>query len=226
MNDHWTAEEYRTFLETGKEPVRISRAPDSRPGRNSAQTGSDGVPGVRYIPDEDVPEAFKAHMERVRDHYAEVEADANRRRKEIARAVNEARRVAMGLGPEGTKRSKYGNRKVTIDGITFDSVHESKVYEWLRARKERGELRWVFVHVPFRFMSGVVYWADFMTIASDGTVEAVWDAKSGPTAKKAEYVIKKKTLMAEWGIKVREVTRDDRLPYSSEYYNEEWFSED
>ena len=120
--------------------------------------------------------------------------------RETARAIQAMPAV------EPPKKAKYHNEKITEDGITFDSRHEHRVYQWLKARKERGELRWIFVHVPFRFMSGVTYWADFMTIRPDGCVEAVWDAKSEITAKNKDYVIKKKLLKAEWGIDVREVT--------------------
>lgn len=128
-------------------------------------------------------------------------------------------RDASREGPE--KRSKFGSRKAEEDGIVFDSQHEHRVYQWLKARRERGELRWVFVHVPFRFVSGVVYWADFMTILADGTVEAVWDAKSEITAKNSDYVIKKKTLKAEWGIEICEVYRQD-ADGSGGFYNPEW----
>jgi len=119
------------------------------------------------------------------------------------------------------RKAKYGNRKIDADGITFDSQHEYRVYLWLKARRERGELRWVFVHVPFRFTSGVVYWADFMTILPNGTVEAVWDAKSEITAHNGEYVIKKKTLKAEWGIEICEVYQRDADGLGG-YHNPQW----
>ena len=119
------------------------------------------------------------------------------------------------------QKAKYSSRKVEEDGIVFDSLHEHRVYRWLKARRERGELRWVFVHVPFRFMNGVVYWADFMTIRADGSVEAVWDAKSEITAKNSDYVIKKKTLKAEWGIEICEVYQHDADGCGG-YFNPAW----
>ncbi len=166
--DHWTASEYRQFLETGREPVPHK-------------------PKERFSVGE------------VLDYAADYMAD------QAAKA----------------RKTKYGNRKIDADGITFDSQHEYRVYLWLKARKERGELRWVFVHVPFRFTSGVVYWADFMTILADGTVEAVWDAKSGITAQSGEYVIKKKTLKTEWGIEICEVYQRDAESLGG-YYNPAW----
>lgn len=180
--DRWTVEEYRRYLETGKEP------------------------------------AGKANGERIRQEAArQLQVE-----EAWARAEREGRVMSLDLTPPAEpKRTKFGNEKCSEDGITFDSRHEHRVYLWLKARKERGELRWVFVHVPFRFTSGVVYWADFMTIRADGIVEAVWDAKSGITAKNSDYVIKKKTLRAEWGIDVCEVYAKDADGRGG-YYNPDW----
>lgn len=153
-------------------------------------------------------------------------AGRNERQQRIeeayAKAEREGRVMVLDIPADAApKKSKYGNEKETEDGITFDSKHEHNVYRWLKARKERGELRWVFVHVPFRFSSGVVYWADFMTILADGTVEAVWDAKSEVTARNKDYVIKKKLLLDEWGVEVREVMRSHYDGIGG-YFSDEW----
>lgn len=153
-------------------------------------------------------------------------AGRNERQQRIEEAYAKAEReghvMVLDIPADAApKKSKYGNEKETEDGITFDSKHEHNVYRWLKARKERGELRWVFVHVPFRFSSGVVYWADFMTILADGTVEAVWDAKSEVTARNKDYVIKKKLLLDEWGVEVREVMRSHYDGIGG-YFSDEW----
>lgn len=153
-------------------------------------------------------------------------AGRNERQQRIeeayAKAEREGRVMVLDIPADAApKKSKYGNEKETEDGITFDSKHEHNVYRWLKTRKERGELRWVFVHVPFRFSSGVVYWADFMTILADGTVEAVWDAKSEVTARNKDYVIKKKLLLDEWGVEVREVMRSHYDGIGG-YFSDEW----
>lgn len=153
-------------------------------------------------------------------------AGRNERQQRIeeayAKAEREGRVMVLDIPADAApKKSKYGNEKETEDGITFDSKHEHNVYRWLKARKERGELRWVFVHVPFRFSSGVVYWADFMTILADGTVEAVWDAKSEVTSRNKDYVIKKKLLLDEWGVEVREVMRSHYDGIGG-YFSDEW----
>ncbi len=38
------------------------------------------------------------------------------------------------------RRSKYGNRKTTVDGITFDSVKEAARYSTLRLLERAGEI--------------------------------------------------------------------------------------
>lgn len=136
-------------------------------------------------------------------------------------ALEEALRKSTVGGGSGEKNRKYRNEPTEADGIRFDSRHEANVYLWLKSRKERGELRWVFRQVPFQFQSGIVYRADFMTILPDGTVEAVWDAKSEITAKNKEYVMKKKLLKSEWGIEIREVMARDADGRGG-FWNEKW----
>ena len=182
LRDRWTVEEYRRYLETGEEPAGKAK-------------------------NEQILQEAQRQL-RVEEAYAKAEREGRVMALDIAEYPDGSVNLSV-VGPvDPPKKPKYRNEKVTEDGITFDSIHERNVYRWLKARKERGELRWVFVHVPFRFMSGVVYWADFMTVQADGEVEAVWDAKSEITAKNKDYVIKKKMLMAEWGIKVKEVMRE------------------
>ena len=175
--DHWTAEEYKHFRETGEEP-------------------------------KETDDTFDKLRKRVAVY------SANKILED--RGIHGAKIVLP-----GKKRPKYGNEKETEDGITFDSKHEHNVYRWLKDRREHGELRWVFVHVPFRFVSGVVYWADFMTVFPSGEIEAVWDAKSEITAKNKDYVIKKKMLRSEWGIEIREVKREDS-DGQGRYHNDQW----
>ena len=46
-----------------------------------------------------------------------------------------------------TKRSKYGNRRVEVDGIKFDSQHEATIYQELMLRVRAGELKAVLRQV-------------------------------------------------------------------------------
>lgn len=103
------------------------------------------------------------------------------------------------------KRSKYGNRRVEVDGIKFDSQHEATIYQELMLRVRAGELKAVLRQVSFDLPGGIRYVADFVTIAPDMHVEGVYDAKSSATKANRVYINKKKQMKACWGIEIREV---------------------
>ena len=103
------------------------------------------------------------------------------------------------------KRSKYGNRKVELEGKKFDSLHEARVYEELMLRVRAGELRTVCRQVKFDLPGGIVYVADFVAITPDMRIEGVYDAKSPATKQNRVYINKKKQMKACWGIEIREV---------------------
>ena len=104
------------------------------------------------------------------------------------------------------KRSKYGNRKVTVDGMKFDSQHEADYYFGvLMPRVKAGELKCVCRQVPIDLPGGIRYIADFVTIKPDMTIEAVIDAKSEATRKNQVYINKKKQVRACWDIEIQEV---------------------
>ena len=104
------------------------------------------------------------------------------------------------------KRSKYGNRKVTVDGMKFDSQHEADYYFGvLMPRVKAGELKCVCRQVPIDLPGGIRYIADFVTIKPDMTIEAVIDAKSEATRKNRVYINKKKQVRSCWGIEIQEV---------------------
>lgn len=106
---------------------------------------------------------------------------------------------------ERQKRSKYGNQRVEVDGIKFDSKHEAAIYQELMLRVRAGELRTVCRQVKFDLPGGIVYVADFVTIRPDFTIEGVYDAKSPITKQNRTYINKKKQMKACWGIEIREV---------------------
>ena len=104
------------------------------------------------------------------------------------------------------KRSKYGNRKVTVDGMKFDSQHEADYYFGvLMPRVKAGELKCVCRQVPIDLPGGIRYIADFVTIKPDMTIEAVIDAKSEATRKDRVYINKRKQVRSCWGIEIQEV---------------------
>ena len=94
---------------------------------------------------------------------------------------------------EQPKRSKYGNRKTELDGITFDSAHEASVWHGLKLELQAGEYKGVARQVAFGLPGGVTYVADFVTLNNDGTY-TVLDAKSSATRENAVYKLKKKQM--------------------------------
>lgn len=103
------------------------------------------------------------------------------------------------------KRQKYGNHRVEINGMKFDSKHEAEVYLQLDARLRAGELKCILRQVPIDLPGGIKYIADFVTIRPDMSIEAVIDAKSAATRQNRVYINKKKQVRACWGIEIQEV---------------------
>lgn len=108
---------------------------------------------------------------------------------------------------------KYGNRKTTVDGITFDSAKEAQRWQELKLLERAGQIfelqRQVpFVLIPKQERNGkvierpVVYKADF--VYTENGEEVVEDVKS-PATKTREYIIKRKLLLWQYGLTIREV---------------------
>ena len=123
--------------------------------------------------------------------------------------------------------SKYGNKKVTIDGITFDSKKEARRYTELTLLERAGQIsnlrRQVkFVVIPAQYeavarygkngqalASGKVcverecaYIADFVYIDNETGQKVVEDTKGMRTK---DYIIKRKLMLHKYGIKIKEV---------------------
>lgn len=102
------------------------------------------------------------------------------------------------------RRSKYGNKKITYDGLEFDSQHEADVYKELKLLLLAGQYRGLMCQVPFLLPGGVKYIADFVTLNNDGTY-TVFDAKSEATRKDKVYRIKYRQMKNCLGIEIQEV---------------------
>lgn len=104
------------------------------------------------------------------------------------------------------KRSKYGNKKVEIDGQVFDSIKESKRYIQLRYLLRAGEIKYLERQVEFELhVNGekvASYFADFV-FEKDGKM-IVEDVKSPTTRRIREYRLKKKLMVACHGIEIQE----------------------
>ena len=125
----------------------------------------------------------------------------DRRKREQTPSASQ--RIAV--AEDKPKRSKYGNRKVEVDGMKFDSIHEASVYHDLLVRKVAGEILCILRQVPFDLPGGIVYKADFVVVGNDMHIEEVIDAKSEITRKDRVYINKKKQVRALYGIEIREV---------------------
>ena len=116
--------------------------------------------------------------------------------------------------PERPSRSKYGAVKTTRDGITFHSKKEADRWTVLKARQHAKEISGLMRQVPFElsvlprdplmattvgFQRIGTYVADFVYIEDEARV--VEDAKG---VKTDMYIWKKKHMLAEHGIQIKE----------------------
>ena len=125
------------------------------------------------------------------------------------------------------RQDKYGNRKVTINGITFDSKREMNRYCELKLLEKAGEisdleLQKKYELIPAQYIDGkcvekaVQYKADFVyqvpvhditeedghIIFSDGYETIVEDVKGMRTK---DYIIKRKLMLYVHDIRISEV---------------------
>lgn len=110
-------------------------------------------------------------------------------------------------------RNKYGNTKVEVNGVKYDSKKEAKKAEELEMQERLGiisnlERQKKFVLQPsFKFaghtIREIAYVADFVYM-ENGT-QVVLDVKSPITRANPVYKIKKKMMMYVHGIEVKEV---------------------
>lgn len=96
------------------------------------------------------------------------------------------------------KRSKYGNKKVVVDGHTFDSKAEAKYYQQLKWLQQAKQIKSFKLQPRYLLQEGfkkngktfraIHYKADFEVHKLDGTVEII-DIKGAITK---EFSIKRK----------------------------------
>ena len=118
-----------------------------------------------------------------------------------------------GKGSKPAKESKYKNRKVIIDGHTFDSKKEAKRYQDLKILVKAGQIQDLHLQVVFVLVESVVlsgrkkpamrYVADFV-YCSDG-LKIIEDVKSLATRKLAAYRQKKHLMKSVHNIEIQEV---------------------
>lgn len=107
--------------------------------------------------------------------------------------------------------NKYLNKKTVIDGITFDSKKEARRYSELKLLERAGQIDTLTLQPKFMLIPSqrradgkaerpVVYIGDFMYRENGQFI--VEDTKGVRTA---DYVIKRKLMLKEHGITVREL---------------------
>ena len=110
-------------------------------------------------------------------------------------------------------RSKFGNRKVTVGGETFDSMREYNRWCSLKLLQRAGKISELKRQVKFVLIPAqrdqvgklvereVSYVADFVYVDMDRGVKVVEDAKGYRTE---VYKIKKKLMLWVHGIRIKE----------------------
>lgn len=115
------------------------------------------------------------------------------------------------MKPTYSKKSKYGSRKVTIDGVTYDSLKEYHRFCDLKLMQRAGIITGLqrqvkYELLPTQRINGkvierpVYYYADFVYKMDRQLV--VEDVKGYKTP---EYVIKRKLMLSVYGIQIHEV---------------------
>jgi len=105
--------------------------------------------------------------------------------------------------------SKYKNRKVEIDGVSFDSVKEGRRYGELRLLERAGQIQDLELQkrFPIRINDELVcaYVADFVYREASSGQQVVEDVKSPFTRQHPVYRLKNKLMHAVLGVTIREV---------------------
>jgi len=103
-------------------------------------------------------------------------------------------------------RSKYGNKKTTIHGITFDSKWESERYLYLKSLEKAGRIKDLELQPRYNILVNdqkiCAYVADFKY--NKENVDGIWehiveDAKGVETP---EFKLKKKLMKAVFDIEI------------------------
>ena len=115
----------------------------------------------------------------------------------------------------GANANKFRNKKITVDGILFDSKKEAGIYQELKLLRASGELKEFERQVKFELIPSqkdeagkvieraVTYTADFVVSYPDGEVVVI-DAK-GNRALDAKYPIKRKMMLYFHKIRIKEI---------------------
>lgn len=117
-------------------------------------------------------------------------------------SADEWRRLLAAEGKRNKRGAKYGNKRVKINGIAYDSRgeadYEKTVLDPLRAKGELTYKRQVTFPFVVNGVKVCSYRADWVVTWKDGRRE-IWDFKGYETS---EFKIKKKLMIACYGIEI------------------------
>ena len=102
---------------------------------------------------------------------------------------------------KGSRRSKYGAKKTSVDGHTFDSQKEAEFYNELKLRLKAGEIAGFCLQPIFILAPNLKYKADFIIFNNNRSTEII-DVKGFKTK---EYIAKKKVFEDKYSLKIKEV---------------------
>ena len=104
--------------------------------------------------------------------------------------------------------NKYRNKKVTVDGIDFDSIKESVRYKQLKMFERAGVIKDLKLQVSYTLqpsfksngqtIRSIKYIADFDYFTTKDNRHILEDVKSPATAKDKTYILKKKMLLYKY----------------------------
>jgi hypothetical protein len=121
------------------------------------------------------------------------------------------------------KRNKYGAKKVHEDGFIFDSKLEHARYQQLSLWQRCGEIKDLVVHPKYvihdayvqpetgKRIPAMTFTADFSYVDIDTGKDVVEDVKSPPTARKTDFVMRRKMFEARYGIRLTILMKEDIL---------------
>lgn len=111
-------------------------------------------------------------------------------------------------------KSKYGNKKVEIDGFKFDSKLEAKRYGELKLLERAGKITGLKVHPKYpiiindkkicTYIADFEYWTKFLDVSKcpECVIEDVKGMKGTST-----YQLKKKLMLAVNMIEIKEIRK-------------------
>ena len=108
--------------------------------------------------------------------------------------------LATGKMPTSQTKSKYGNKKTELDGVTYDSKKEARRAAELNLMLKKGEIVTLARQVRFRLTKGIEYVADFVYTTKDG-IQIIEDVKGMKTD---VYKLKKKLMKELRGVEILE----------------------